>query len=45
MGSTLRRFTDEYKEQAVGFVIDDSRSIAEVARNIGVHQDAIRGNG
>ena len=31
MGSTLRRFTDEYMEQTVGFVIDDSRSIAEVA--------------
>jgi len=36
MGSTLRRFTDEYKEQAVGFVIDDSRLIAELAPDIGV---------
>jgi hypothetical protein len=26
MGSTRRRFTDEYKEQAVGFVIDDCHS-------------------
>jgi transposase len=38
MGSTRRRFTDDYKEQAVGFVIDDHRSVAEVARNIGVHE-------
>jgi transposase len=38
MGSTRRRFTDEYKTQAVAFVIDDHRPIAEVARNIGVHE-------
>ena len=38
MGSTRRSFTDEYKEQAVGFVLDDGRAIAEVARNIGVHE-------
>lgn len=38
MGSTRRRFTEEYKAQAVAFVIDDHRSIAEVARNIGVHE-------
>jgi transposase-like protein len=37
MGSTRRRFTEEYKAQAVGFVITDHRPIAEVARNIGVH--------
>jgi transposase len=38
MGSTRRAFTDEYKEQSVAFVIDGNRSIAEVARNIGVHE-------
>jgi transposase len=38
MGSTRRRFTEEYKAQAVAFVIDDHRSIVEVARNIGVHE-------
>jgi len=38
MGSTRRSFTDEYKERAVGFVLDDGRAIAEVARNIGVHE-------
>jgi transposase len=38
MGSTRRSFTEEYKEEAVKFVIDGGRSIAEVARNIGVHE-------
>jgi transposase len=38
MGSTRRRFTEEYKDQAVAFVIDGDRSIADVARNIGVHE-------
>ncbi len=38
MGSTRRSFTEEYKAQAVAFVIDDHRSVAEVARNIGVHE-------
>jgi transposase-like protein len=37
VGSTRRRFTDEYRAQAVAFVIDDHRPIVEVARNIGVH--------
>jgi transposase len=38
MGSTRRSFTDEYKASAVGFVIDEGRPVAEVARNIGVHE-------
>jgi transposase len=38
MGSTRRNFTEEYKAQAVAFVIDDHRPVAEVARNIGVHE-------
>ena len=38
MGSTRRSFTEEYKEQAVAFVLDGNRSVAEVARNIGVHE-------
>ena len=38
MGSTRRRFTEEYKDQAVGFVIEGNRSVADVARNIGVHE-------
>jgi transposase len=38
MGSTRRSFTAEYKSQAVSLVMDGHRSIAEVARNIGVHE-------
>lgn len=38
MGSTRRRFTEEYKSQAVAFVIGDGRAIAEVACNIGMHE-------
>ncbi|WP_131785771.1 transposase [Protofrankia symbiont of Coriaria ruscifolia] len=37
-GATGRRFTEEYKEQAITFVIDGGRPVAEVARNIGVHE-------
>jgi transposase len=36
MGSTRRRFTPEYKAEAVQFVISSSRPIAEVARNLGI---------
>ena len=38
MGATRRSFTEEYKEEAVRFVIEGHRSTAEVARNIGVHE-------
>lgn len=38
MGSTRRRFTDEYKANAVDLVLNDSRTVAEVARSIGIHE-------
>ncbi len=38
MGSTRRSFTQEYKQEAVKFVLEGDRSIAQVARNIGVHE-------
>lgn len=38
MGSTRRSFTDEYKASAVAFVLDEHRTVAEVARNIDVHE-------
>lgn len=38
MGSTRRSFTEEYRQEAVNFVIEGGRSVAEVARNIGVHE-------
>lgn len=37
MGSTRRAFTDEYKAHAVELVINDGRSIVDVARGIDVH--------
>ena len=41
MGSTRRRFTAEYKAEAVRFVTEGGRSIAEVARNIGASQTSV----
>ena len=38
MGSTRRSYTPEYKAQSVAFVLDGGRPVAEVARNIGVHE-------
>ena len=38
MGSTRRKFTDEYKANAVDLVLSSDRSIASVARSIGVHE-------
>lgn len=38
MGSTRRRFTDEYKANAVALVLDEGKTIAETARNIDVHE-------
>ena len=38
MGSTRRSYTPEYKAHSVAFVIDGGRPVAEVARNIGVHE-------
>ncbi|MGH3866766.1 MAG: transposase [Pseudonocardiaceae bacterium] len=36
--ATRRRFTQEYRDQAVSLHLDSGRSIAEVARSIGVHE-------
>jgi len=38
MGSTRRRFTDEYKLHAVRLVLDSGDPIVEIARSIGVHE-------
>ena len=38
MGSTRRSFTEEYKAHAVSLVLEEGRAVAEVARNIGVHE-------
>jgi transposase len=36
VGSTRRRFTPEYKAEAVQFVISSGQPVAEVARNLGI---------
>jgi transposase len=36
--ATRRNFTQEYKDQAVSLVLDSGRTIAEVAKSIGVHE-------
>jgi transposase len=36
--ATRRHFTQEYKDQAVSLVLDSGRSIADVAKSIGVHE-------
>jgi transposase len=36
--ATRRRFTQEYRDQAVNLVLDSGRTIADVARSIGVHE-------
>ena len=38
MGTTRRSFTAEYKASAVSLVLEYGHSIAETARNIGVHE-------
>lgn len=44
MGSTRRRFTDEYKANAVALVFDEDKTIAETARNFDMHEMTL-GNG
>jgi transposase len=41
MGSTRRSFTAEYKKAAVEFVLDGGRSIADVAKSIGVSSTSL----
>jgi transposase len=42
MGSTRRAFTDEYKAHAVELVINDGRTVVDVARGIEVHEMTLR---
>lgn len=37
MGSTRRRFTEEYKKSAVEFVLDGGRTVVQVAHDIGIN--------
>jgi transposase len=42
MGSTRRAFTAEYKANAVSLVLIDGRSVADVAKGIGLHEQTLR---
>lgn len=39
--SKYRKFTPEYRDQAVKMVIDTSRPIAEVARDLGINEGTL----
>lgn len=38
MGNSRRRFSEEYKSEAVRLVIDSGRSIADVAKSLGISE-------
>ncbi|KDA41635.1 MULTISPECIES: transposase [unclassified Frankia] len=38
MGSTRRKFTQEYKAEAVRLVLDSGRPVADVAKSLGIHE-------
>lgn len=38
MGSTRRKFTAEYKAEAVSLVLGSDRPVRQIAANIGVHE-------
>ncbi len=41
MGSTRRRFTPEFKDEAVKLVINTGRPVATVARELGLHEQSL----
>jgi transposase len=43
MGSARQKYTDAFKSEAVGLVTSSGRPIAEIARDLGVH-DGTLGN-
>ena len=42
MGEKRRQFTQEFKFEAVRLVAEDGRSVADVARELGVRADMLR---
>lgn len=42
MGATRRTFTREFKLEAVRLVVEEERSAADVARELGVRSDTLR---
>jgi transposase-like protein len=41
VGSTRRKFTPEYKAEAVELVINSARPIAEIARDLGINEGTL----
>jgi transposase len=41
VGSTRRKFTAEYKAEAVELVINSGRPIAEIARDLGINEGTL----
>jgi transposase len=42
MGEKRRQFTREFKFEAVRLVAEDGRSVADVARELGIRADMLR---
>lgn len=41
MGSTRRKYTPEYKAEAVELVINSGRPVAEIARDLGINEGTL----
>jgi transposase-like protein len=41
VGSARKKYTEEYKAEAVEFVISSGRPLAEVARNLGINEGTL----
>jgi transposase len=41
VGSTRRKFTPEYKAEAVELVINSARPVAEIARDLGINEGTL----
>jgi transposase-like protein len=41
MGRARKKYTQEYKDEAVGLVISSGRPIAEIARNLGINEGTL----
>ncbi len=39
--ATRRKFTPEYKAEAVALVVDSKRSVPEVAESLGIHENTL----
>ena len=41
MGRARKKYTQEYKDEAVGLVISSGRPIAEIARDLGINEGTL----